>query len=112
MEAFLPCPYHRGTPQRSLPAHPRPQALLARYVRDAGAKKCYPTAAGCDIIDAILHNKELEENEQIVEIMNYIGEKRGAISKGNSIDLEKVSRIILDDFRSGNLGKITLEKAN
>ena len=65
-----------------------------------------------DIIDAILHNKELEENEQIVEIMNYIGEKRGAIAKGNSIDLEKVSRIILDDFRSGNLGKITLEKAN
>ena len=65
-----------------------------------------------DIIDAILHNKELEENEQIVEIMNYIGEKRGAIAKGNRIDLEKVSRIILDDFRSGNLGKITLEKAN
>ena len=65
-----------------------------------------------DIIDAILHNKELEENEQIVEIMNYIGEKRGAIAKGNSIDLEKVSRIILDDFRSGNLGKITLEKIN
>ena len=59
-----------------------------------------------DIIDAILHNKELEENEQIVEIMNYIGEKRGAIAKGNSIDLEKVSRIILDDFRSGNLGKL------
>ena len=65
-----------------------------------------------DIIDAILHNKELEENEQIVEIMNYIGEKRGAIAKGNNIDLEKVSRIILDDFRSGNLGKITLEKIN
>lgn len=69
-------------------------------------------ALRADIIDAILHNKELEENEQIVEIMNYIGEKRGAIAKGNSIDLEKVSRIILDDFRSGNLGKITLEKAN
>ena len=44
--------------------------------------------------------------------MNYIGEKRGAIAKGNNIDLEKVSRIILDDFRSGNLGKITLEKVN
>lgn len=65
-----------------------------------------------NIVEVILKNKELEENEQIVEIMNYIGEKRGAITKGNSIDLEKVSRIILDDFRSGNLGKITLEKAN
>lgn len=65
-----------------------------------------------DVIEAILSNSELEENEKIVEIMNYIGEKRGAITKGNNIDLEKVSRIILDDFRSGNLGKITLEKVN
>ncbi len=65
-----------------------------------------------DVIEAILSNSELEENEKIVEIMNYIGEKRGAITKGNNIVLEKVSRIILDDFRSGNLGKITLEKVN
>lgn len=62
------------------------------------------------IIDKILANNELENNERIVEIMNYIGEKRGAILKGNNIDLEKVSRIVLEDFRTGNLGKITLEK--
>ena len=65
-----------------------------------------------NVLDAIMNNKELEENEKVVEIMNYIGEKRGAIIKGNNIDLEKTSRIILDDFRSGSLGKITLEKAN
>lgn len=65
-----------------------------------------------EIVETILKNENLEENEKIVEIMNYIGEKRGAIAKGNNIDLEKVSRIILDDYRSGNLGKITLEKAN
>ena len=64
-----------------------------------------------DIVEKILHNSEIEENEKIVEIMNYIGEKRGAIVKGNNIDLEKVSRLILEDFRAGNLGKITLEKA-
>lgn len=64
-----------------------------------------------DVVDKILSSKELEENERIVEIMNYIGEKRGTIIKGNNIDLEKVSKIILDDFRSGNLGRITLEKA-
>ena len=29
--------------------------------------------------------------------------------KGNNIDLEKISKIILEDFRTGNLGKITLE---
>ena len=48
-------------------------------------------------------------NSEIVEIMNYIGEKRGTVSKGNNIDLEKISKIILEDFRTGNLGKITLE---
>lgn len=64
-----------------------------------------------DIVETILHNSGIEENERIVEIMNYIGEKRGAIVRGNNVDLEKVSKIILEDFRSGNLGKITLEKA-
>ena len=64
-----------------------------------------------NVIDRINANDELEENEKIVEIMNYIGEKRGAVSKGNNIDLEKVSRIVLDDFRNGNLGRITLEIA-
>lgn len=65
----------------------------------------------CEIIKKINDNTELQENEKILEIMNYIGEKRGAVTKGNSIDLEKVSRIILEDFRAGNLGKITLETA-
>ena len=42
--------------------------------------------------------------------MQLIGKKRGAIISGGNIDDDKTSRIILDDFRSGKLGKITLEK--
>ena len=64
-----------------------------------------------DIVEKILNNQELEENERIAEVMEYIGEKRGAKLRGNQVDLEKTSKIILDDYRSGNLGKITLEKA-
>ena len=63
-----------------------------------------------DIVSRILEDSNMEENERIIEIMNYIGEKRGAIEKGNNIDLEKTAKIILEDFRTGNLGKITLEK--
>lgn len=63
-----------------------------------------------EIVNKILENTDIEENEKIVEVMNYIGEKRGAILKGNNIDLGKVSRIVLEDFKNGNLGKITLEK--
>ena len=57
-----------------------------------------------------LLNKNFEENERIVEVMNLIGKSRGALVKGGEIDLEKTSKIILDDFKNGRLGKITLEK--
>ena len=42
--------------------------------------------------------------------MQLIGKKRGAVASGGRIDDEKTSKIILEDFRSGKLGKITLEK--
>src|SRR5574344_799336 len=57
-------------------------------------------------IDTILNNEGLEENDKIVEIMNIIAQKRGAILSGARIDYEKVAGIILDEFRSGKLGKI------
>ena len=46
----------------------------------------------------------------IYELMKFIAVKRGALVSGGRIDDEKVSRIILDDFRSGKIGRITLEK--
>ncbi len=51
-----------------------------------------------------------EEREVILRLMEEIGEKRGAKIAGGRIDLEKVSNIVLDDFRSGKIGKITLEQ--
>lgn len=46
----------------------------------------------------------------IYELMKLIARKRGALISGGKEDIEKVSRIILDDFRSGRIGKITLEE--
>ena len=65
-----------------------------------------------EVLQQILQNQELQENEKIVEIMNFIGKKRGAIIAGGEVNLERVATILLDDFRSGKLGKITLEKVN
>ena len=42
--------------------------------------------------------------------MKIIARKRGAIISGANIDDEKVSRIILEDFRNCKLGKTTLEE--
>lgn len=57
-----------------------------------------------------LNNEDRMENENILEIMYLIGRKRGAIVSGGRIDETKVANIIIDDFRSGKLGRITLEK--
>ena len=58
-------------------------------------------------IDEILQQDQAE-NENIYEIMQSIGRRRGAILGGN-VDDERTAKLILDDFRSGKLGKITLE---
>lgn len=39
-----------------------------------------------------------------------IAAKRGCLKRGAMTDLEKLAGIILDDFRSGRIGRITLEK--
>ena len=66
-------------------------------------------------IDAVIYIEEIlsqdnEENINIYEIMQMIGKRRGALISGGNIDDEKTSKIILDDFRTGKLGNITLEK--
>lgn len=41
--------------------------------------------------------------------MESIAKKRGAISSGGSIDYNRVAVLILDEFRGGKLGRISLE---
>lgn len=60
-------------------------------------------------IEEIL-NRDDSENNNIYEIMCMIGQKRGCIISGGNVDDERVANVIIEDFRSGKLGKITLEK--
>lgn len=50
------------------------------------------------------------KNQKPIEIMEEIGLKRGAKLRGNEIDYTKVANIVLDEFRKGVLGKVTLER--
>lgn len=52
------------------------------------------------------------ENENIYDIMLEIGRKRGCIISGGNIDDEKTARILLDEFKNGVIGKITIEYAD
>jgi len=44
-----------------------------------------------------------------VEFLEQLGAKRGCLRGGGSVDLEKVSAILVNEFRAGMLGRITLE---
>ena len=57
-----------------------------------------------------LKNQTRPENEIIYDIMLQIGKTRGAVVSGGNVDDVKTANIILEDFRSGKLGRITLEK--
>lgn len=49
------------------------------------------------------------EDMNYLEIMEAIARKRGCIIHGGEIDYTKVSNIILDEFRKGIIGNISLE---
>ena len=45
------------------------------------------------------------------QLMEAVCRGRGFLLKGNEIDEERGSRVVLDEFRAGKLGRVTLEKA-
>lgn len=56
----------------------------------------------------IVYFENVEEKHNILKIFDSIAKYTGCI-KNNNIDYEKVSTIIINDFRSGKLGRITLD---
>ncbi|MBQ3408720.1 MAG: ribosome biogenesis GTPase YlqF [Clostridia bacterium] len=61
-------------------------------------------------IDEIMNCENYQdENDKYLEVFELIGKKRGAIVSGGRVDYEKISDILLNEFRSGKIGKITLE---
>ncbi len=50
------------------------------------------------------------DGDSAEELMKIIGKKRGCIIAGGEIDFNKVSALILEDFRNGRLGRISLER--
>ncbi len=52
----------------------------------------------------------IDEGEDDNQILQEIGSKRGCLLKGNEIDYEKAAGILLDEFRNGKLGRISVER--
>ena len=77
------------------------EALTARLLRHLN--KYYRTTLVARYeIDA------LDEDEGF-ELLEKIGKKRGMLISGGEVNIERAAITVLDEFRSGKLGKITLE---
>ena len=58
----------------------------------------------------MLANKyEIEESEDPLATLTDIAVKRGCKQKGDLPDLDKAASIVVDDFRNGRIGRVTLE---
>lgn len=59
---------------------------------------------------ALFARYNVNEDEDNVNILESIGRNRGCLKKQDEVDITKAARIVLDEFRGGKLGKITLEE--
>ncbi len=63
--------------------------------------------------EALKERYKLEEiQEETLDNMEAIARKRGFLMPGKRIDYERTGRTVIDEFRAGKLGRITLEPAS
>ncbi|HIU75365.1 MAG TPA: ribosome biogenesis GTPase YlqF [Candidatus Pelethocola excrementipullorum] len=53
---------------------------------------------------------EIEESEDPVQLLRAIADVRKCVLKGNEPDYGKAAAIVMDEFRNGKLGRISLEQ--
>ncbi|SDB27872.1 ribosome biogenesis GTPase YlqF [Eubacterium oxidoreducens] len=58
---------------------------------------------------AIEHRYEVSVEGRHVEVLERIARKRGCIKQNQEIDYAKAAALVMDEFRSGRLGRVTLE---
>lgn len=110
-----------------------PGVLWPKFEEEIGIHLCF---AGCikdEIIDIetisyklleklsseykeMLYQRYKLDNDFVyndtMELLDKIATKRGCILSGGRIDYTKIGHILLDEFQTGKIGKITLEKVN
>ncbi len=53
---------------------------------------------------------DAEEDTEAYELLTMVGRKRGMLISGGEVNTERAAITVLDEYRSGKLGKISLEK--
>lgn len=55
---------------------------------------------------------DLTDTDDMWDVFVHIGKRRGALQSGGDVNMDKVADIVLQDFRNGKIGKITLDQVN
>lgn len=63
-----------------------------------------------DYADALCARYALDVCDDALAVLEGIAANRGCVKKGGEPDLSKAAALVLDEFRSGTIGRITLEK--
>ena len=53
---------------------------------------------------------QISEDNEVAEVLGDIAKARNCMLKGSELDYGKAAALLIDDFRSGRLGRITLER--
>ena len=72
----------------------------------------------CDLIEclqqlypqALARRYSIDEVGAPPQVLARVAESRGCYGKGQTLDLEKAASILMEDFRSGRMGRMTLER--
>lgn len=59
--------------------------------------------------EALVDRYKIETDGEGFELLERLGRKRGMLVSGGEVNTERAAITLLDEFRSGKLGKITLE---
>ena len=62
--------------------------------------------------DVISERYQIEKQENPLKVLEEIARVRACLLKGNELDISKAANILMEDFRSGRRGKLTLEFPN
>lgn len=66
-----------------------------------------------DLYPGVLKERyDVDEDADRVAILEDIGRARGTLLRGGEIDYSRAGQILLQDFRSGKLGRISLERVD
>lgn len=96
----------------------RQTGMLLAFIGSMNDEVIIMEELACDLLDilgelypgAVSERYHIPVREKAAETLGEIARSRGCLSKGEEYDLVKAANILMDDFRSGRLGRMTLER--